>query len=106
MSIPKFYYGSEEYSGPFLSASEGPTEVESVDEYDQVHTDRRINELRTTANLMARFWDDAVMHPEYRKRREAFEELEALALQAESALNDILKNVGLKCDEFDKESGL
>ena len=105
MSIPEFYYGSDSMSGPFLSASEDP-QVESVDEYDQVHTDRRISELRTTANLMSRFWDDAVMHPDYNKRREAFEELELLAIRAEEAINDILGNVALKVDEFNKETGI
>lgn len=106
MSTPEFYYGPEGYSGPFLSASEEPPEVESVDEYDQVHTDNNIRELTKKVAEINSYWNDAVLSPDYRKQRVAFEHLEILAAYVAEYAADIGLHVGLKCDEFDKESGL
>jgi len=108
MTTPEFYYGPESYSGPFLSASEDPPEVEAgpPGEYDELHTAQRVRDLITEAQRLVVAWDHVVRESDYAERRRTFEAIEKLAIQAELAISDILLNVTLKVDEFDKELGL
>src|SRR4051812_11287428 len=104
MSAPKFYYGPEETTGPYFMTNYGDApEVDTAEEYDELFTAQRIGDLMWMVRRIDAFWKNPD-HPTMRGRV-LFESLEGLFDYVHECVHDIENQIGLKCDEFDRETG-